>query len=92
MNARLFTYILVFQLLDVITTYLGVNAGATEVNPIIRMLLQYPLALIGLKLGFTMTAYYIIMWMPSRYRVKILLLYTIIMLYSLIVNSLNILF
>jgi len=91
MNARLFTYILVFQLLDVITTYLGVNAGATEVNPIVKMLLPYPLALIGLKLGFTMMAYYIIMWMPS-YRVKILLLYTIIMLYSLIVNSLNILF
>ena len=48
---RLLAWILLLQALDAATTILAVNAGATELNPLIKPLLKTPWLLLTAKLA-----------------------------------------
>ena len=82
----LLLYILVLQLLDLATTYLALSSGAKELNPLVALAIENPIAFATIKLATTTLVYLGV----SKTRGKLLLLlYTVIMLQAIIINIVN---
>ncbi len=78
----LLLYIMSLQVLDVITTYLAIQSGARELNPVVNLLLENAIFLIILKIMVALVVY--------KYVNKtLLLIYSIIMIQAILVNVFN---
>ena len=85
-NLYLLLYILVLQLLDLLTTYLALSHGARELNPLVAPTIENPIAFLAVKLATTTLVYLRV----SRTRSRLLLLiYTVIMIQAIMVNLVN---
>ncbi len=84
-NLLLLMYIILFQVLDIVTTWLSLSNGGIELNPIINHLGLWNSLI--LKIGAGALFYYWIVKSNSvKERVKLLAFYTFIMLYAVINN------
>ena len=79
----LLLYIIVLQVLDLATTYLAIGYGAFELNPILRMLLVNPLLAACFKLVIAATVF---LYVKRTRDLKIMVMYSIIMIYVIINN------
>jgi len=78
----LLLYIMSLQVLDIITTYLAIQSGARELNPVVNLLLENAVFLIILKIMVALVVY--------KYVNKtLLLIYSIIMFQAILVNVFN---
>jgi hypothetical protein len=84
-NLILLAYIIALQILDVLTTWLSLESGNIELNPLIRFL-GVDKSMI-LKLGVGALFYYWVVKSSSvKERVELLAFYSVIMLYAVINN------
>ena len=70
------------QVLDVITTYLAIQSGARELNPVVNLLLENAAFLIVLKIMVGLLVYKLM-------NKTLLVLYSTIMFQAIITNIIN---
>ncbi|WFO75584.1 hypothetical protein J4526_01470 [Desulfurococcaceae archaeon MEX13E-LK6-19] len=85
-NMILLMYILVLQLLDLLTTYLAISHGARELNPLVTPTIENPIAFLTVKLVAAAVVYLGVLKTKNK---TLLLAYTIIMVQTVIANMLN---
>ncbi len=78
----LLLYIMGLQVLDVITTYLAIQSGARELNPVVNLLLENAAFLIVLKIMVGLLVYKLM-------NKTLLVLYSTIMFQAIITNIIN---
>ena len=78
----LLAYILALQILDIVTTYLAIQNGARELNPVVNMLLGNAACLIILKIVVGLIVYKMV-------NKTLLIVYTVIMVQAILTNLFN---
>jgi len=84
-KTRLLLYIMFLQAMDILTTYIAISCGARELNPVVYYLLDKPLLLFIMKVLVGLAVYII-----ANGKKTVLLIYTLIMLQAIILNTCNI--
>ena len=84
-KTRLLLYIMFLQAMDIFTTYIAIYCGARELNPVVYYLLDKPLLLFIMKVLVGLAVYII-----ANGKKTVLLIYTLIMLQAIILNTCNI--
>ncbi|GEM_PF-1604787 len=82
----LLIYIIVLQVLDVLTTYLALSRGAVEINPIVSFMLQNPLLFWIMKILVAITVY---VATASTDNKLLIIIYSLVMIQAITINILN---
>ncbi len=87
----LLVYIIILQVLDILTTYLALSRGAVEINPIVSFMLQNPFLFWAIKVIVAITVYVAVASTDNKSTNNklLIIIYSLIMIQAIAINIFN---